>query len=29
MLSEPCPHDNISEYFGKCDDCGADVSAEL
>ncbi len=21
----PCPHDNIDEYFGKCDDCGMEI----
>jgi hypothetical protein len=24
-----CKHDNVSEYFEKCDDCGADVSGLL
>ncbi len=22
-----CPHANIDEYFGKCDDCGIEVRA--
>ncbi len=22
---EPCQHANVDEYFGKCDDCGAEV----
>ena len=24
-----CPHNNVSEYFQKCDDCGADLSREM
>ncbi len=27
--AKPCQHDNVSEHFEKCDDCGADLSAVL
>lgn len=23
---EPCRHDNVDEYFEKCDDCGASLT---
>lgn len=29
VLEIACQHNNVSEYFQKCDDCGADLSAQL
>jgi hypothetical protein len=26
MTKTECKHDNVSEYFEKCDDCGKDLS---
>lgn len=28
-VSVECAHNNIDEYFGKCDDCGADLEQDM